>query len=128
MSAVIGVLLEAKVVQQELVIAPIGFYLYPALQIDAAAQKLFAVCTGSTGNFFQHCTAFSNDHALVAFALAVDIYINIDQVGARALFEALHHNSNAMGDLVAHEQQGLFTDDLRHKLLFRHIRVGIIIK
>ena len=33
--------------------------------------------------------------ALVAFALAVDIYINIDQVGARALFEALHHNSNA---------------------------------
>ena len=64
----------------------------------------------------------------MAFALAVDIYINIDQVGARALFEALHHNSNAMGDLVAHEQQGLFTDDLRHKLLFRHIRVGIIIK
>ena len=64
----------------------------------------------------------------MAFPLTVNVHINVDEIGAGALLEALHDHRDAVRDLVAHEQQGLFTDDLCHQLLLRHIGVGIIIK
>ena len=64
----------------------------------------------------------------MALAFAVDIYIDIHQICTRALLEALHHDCNAMRDLIPHIQQCLFTDDLCHQFLFRHIGVGIIVK
>ena len=127
-STIIRVLFEAKIVQQKLIVPPICFDLDPALQVDPAPQKLFAVRTGRAGDLFQHRTAFANDHALMALALAVDIYIDIHQICTGALLEALHHDRNAVRDLIPHIQQCLFTDDLRHQFLFRHIGVGIIVK
>ena len=64
----------------------------------------------------------------MALPLAVDVHINVDQICARALFKALHHHCNAVRDLVPHEEQRLFADDLGHQLLFRHIGVGIVVK
>ena len=64
----------------------------------------------------------------MAFPLTVNVHINVDEIGAGALLEALHDHRDAVRDLVAHEQQGLFTDDLCHQFLLRHIGVGIIIK
>ena len=80
------------------------------------------------GNLFQHGAALADDHALVAFPLTVNVHINVDEIGAGALLEALHDHRDAVRDLIAHEQQGLFTDDLCHQFLLRHIGVGIIIK
>jgi len=64
----------------------------------------------------------------MALPLAVDVHINVDQVCARALLEALHHHCNAVRDLIPHKEQCLFADDLCHQLLFRHIGISVVIK
>jgi len=123
-----GVLLKAKVVQQKFVITPIRLHFYPALQIDAAPQKLFTVGTGSAGNFFEHRTAFSDHHALVTFPFAVNVHVDIDQISVRPFFEAFYHDGNPVRDLISHKEQRFFTDDLCHKLLFRHVGIRVIIE
>ena len=107
-SAAAGILLEPEVVQQEFVVPPVCLDLDPALQIDPASQKLLAVGPGGAGDLLQHGTAFSDDHSLVAFPLAVDVHIDINQIRAGAFFEALHHDRNAVGNLIPHEKQSLF--------------------
>ena len=127
-NSAVGLLLEAKVVEHEFVITPVCLDLYPALQIDAAAEELFAIGAGCAGDLFQHRAALSDDHSLVALPLAVNVHVDVHKVCTGALFEALDHDRDAVRDLVPHIKQCLFPDNFRHKLLFGHIGVSVIVK
>ena len=64
----------------------------------------------------------------MALPLTVDVHVDVHEVGAGALLEALDHDRNAVRDLVPHIEQRLFANNFRYKLLLRHIGVGIIVK
>ena len=64
----------------------------------------------------------------MAFSLTVNVHVDVHQIGAGALLEALHHDSDAVRDLVPHEEQRLFADDLGDQLLFRHIGISVVIE
>ena len=64
----------------------------------------------------------------MALPLTVDVHVDVHEVRAGALLEALDHDRNAVRDLVPHIEQSLFTDNFRNELLLRHIGVSVIVK
>ena len=98
------------------------------MQVDLDAEQLLDVSAGGGADFFQHLPALADDHTLVAFALTVNVHININKVLVGTLFKALDHNGDAVGNFIAHKQQGFFAHQLGDQLFFRHIGKGFIVK
>src|SRR5699024_6397856 len=120
--------LEAEFVEVMLDVAPAFHNLDKAAQVDPHAKQLFTIKPGGRRDLFQHLAAFTDDHALVAFALTADQRTDIDKVASGPFFEAFNGYGYAMGDFLPHEEQDFFADQFGHQFLFRHIGKSVVVK
>ena len=62
----------------------------------------------------------------MAFALAVNVHINVNDAAVRPFLEAFHRHGNSVRHLIVQVQQHFLPNHLADQRLFRHIRIGIV--
>src|SRR3990172_5686908 len=117
-----GLLQVSEAAQGLLVLPPRPVDFDPQAKIDARAEDPLDLLAGLLSDPLQHPAPFPDDDPLLGVLLHIDGGLNVHQARLRPFFHFVYPDRHGVGDLLMHQLEDLFPDNLSHDKMWRLIR------